>query len=293
MASAKFGNYQANFSGKTDRSKIILVALLVVILVLLLALALVLQSRSASAGKTNEVATEVVVDTTTVTLYSPIAEIVVGASLSGVELQEIMWPSDAIPDGAIQDLTELNGKYAKVNLPYGEPILRSQLTTAPVDAVIKINPGMRAVTIDINAKRSVEGWAMPGSHVDVILTYLDQGELTSKLVVENARVLSTGGDASTAEQRLAAGRRKLQVSNTVTLELSPSNALKIETAQQMGTLSLHLRADEDHRSGGVDEFQGKELSNVQDESEGCKKGKMTIAGIDYWLDCSGQLIEVK
>ena len=182
--------------------------------------------------------------------------------------------------------------FAKRSLAYGQPIVASDLTDSPEGVQIKIRSGMRAVTIDVSAKRGVEGWAMPGSYVDVVLTHVDNGQLTSKVVVENSRILSTGGDASSAKERFASGRRRVKASPTVTLEVSPTHALQIETAQQLGTLSLHLRAEEDHVSGGVESVNQKDLS-VKTEEEGpeCNRGKMLVGGEEFWLDCNGKLVK--
>ncbi len=297
MNNSKFGKQAGTFSIDLNSKKqkfILIGALMTTLLVVVALLVIVLQSRTATATKPQETTETVAanVNNDTVVLFTPAKPVSAGTSLGSVELRELMWPKAELPVGAVDDLALLHNKFAKVDLKYGEPILAASLTDTPEGALIKIKSGMRAVTIDISAKRGVEGWAMPGNSVDVVLTHVDQGQLTSKVVVENSRILSTGGDASTATQRFASGRNKIAASSTVTLEVSPTDALKIETAQQMGTLSLHMRADEDHLTSGIDSVNQADFSEPKkQDGPDCNKGKMKIAGQEYWLDCDGKLVQ--
>lgn len=293
MAAGNFGTLNSGFGQRAGKQRIIVLVLIVLILVLSIALVLILQSKKSEASSQNTNVEEVIDDSATITLYTPAKNIEAGTKFSDVELKEVFWPKNSLPEGAVISLTDLSGKYAKTKMTYGEPITAAMIGDSPPEPeVITIRPGMRAVTIEISSKRSVEGWALPGSRVDVVLTHLDEGRLSSKVVVENARILSAGGDISTAKERLLAGKREIKASPTVTLELNPTDALKIETAQQLGNLSLHLRAPEDNQSGGVDSIDQSNLSNSKKDPE-CNKGKIRVAGKEYWMACDGKLIEVK
>ena len=294
MVKQRFGSStsQLRVNFQKNKNKIVMSAGLVLLLVIFSLLTVLLNQNSATASKTIDDKSNVATDSTTVILYTPTKKILAGADLASVELKEILWPKSEMPVDAVDDINLLNGMFAKKTLSYGQPIVKSDLTDSPDLAIIKIRPGMRAVTIDISAKRGVEGWAMPGSHVDVVLTHVDEGELTSKVVVENSRILSTGGDASSAKERFASGRRRVKASPTVTLELSPVHALKIETAEQLGKLSLHLRAEEDHISGGISSVNQNDLAvNPKAKGPDCNKGKMLVGGEEFWLDCDGKLVK--
>ena len=294
---ARFGTQYPGFGRRRKRETLILVSIAVFAFLLLSVLIVFLYSKNATATRQETVAEEVVPPVAgTITLYTPARDIPTGTKVSEIEFKEIFWPRNSVPDGAVRDLSQMQGMYSKIDIPYGEPILLSDLTSDRNSVrTLEITSGMRAVTIEINAKRGVEGWALPGSRVDIVLTYMEDGNLTSKVVVENARVLSSGGDSSTAEERFPTGRRKVKAAPTVTLEATPTDALKIETAQQLGTLSLHMRAQGDDLSSGVDSVDRNDLSGdipkPKDEST-CRRGKMKIAGKDYLVDCNGDLVEM-
>jgi pilus assembly protein CpaB len=103
-----------------------------------------------------------------------------------------------------------------------------------------LTQGTRALTIPVSAASGGTGLMFPGDHVDVMLTQTFKNEdapLTrrsvSETVVDNLRVLAI--DTST---KPGAGANAI----TVTLELLPQQAEKINVAQELGKLSLTLRS---------------------------------------------------
>jgi Flp pilus assembly protein CpaB len=267
---------------------------------LLIILVVSLSSDSATASKFDEALIEDIAppELGTVTLYTPVNTIHAGQKLTEADFQEVYWPRNSVPDGAIKDLSKIIGSFAANDLSKGEPVKSNHLSNsdgATQSDTLNITQGMRALTIEVNAKRGIEGWALPSTRVDIVLTYLSDGELTSKVVVENAKVLSTGGDSSTANERVGMKKSKVSASSTVTVEVVPRDALKIETAQQMGTLSLHMRAQDDNKSSGVNSFTKNDFESAKNEDgqptkkAQCKRGKMKISGKEYIVDCDGNL----
>ena len=112
----------------------------------------------------------------------------------------------------------------------------------------KLRPGDRAITIAVDSTGAIEGWAQPGNHVDVILTYRDRdlGETKSLIVVEDAVVLSFDGSAAKDKTSVdsVTGRRVRQ--STVTLSVSTGDMLKLSNATSLGTIKLVLRNPDDN-----------------------------------------------
>jgi len=103
-----------------------------------------------------------------------------------------------------------------------------------------LSPGSRAIAIPVATGGASTGLLFPGDRVDVILTQNFRGEATaitrrsvSETVVENLRVLAI--DALDAKGGGSFGR-------TVTLEVTPEQAEKINVATELGKLSLTLRS---------------------------------------------------
>jgi pilus assembly protein CpaB len=127
----------------------------------------------------------------------------------------------------------------------GQPVRRTDIAR-PGDRdflQIVLSPGARAIAIPVATGGASTGLLYPGDRVDVILTQKFNDTATpltrrsvSETVVENLRVLVI--DA--ADTKTTAGNT---FGRTVTLEVMPDQAEKIDVAAELGKLSLTLRSD--------------------------------------------------
>jgi pilus assembly protein CpaB len=165
-----------------------------------------------------------------------------------VEPGEIVRPSD----GARQTKPEIDEETRAVvygaamrpahDTAAGEPIRRGSIVR-PGDRdflQVVLTPGARAIAIPVTTGGASTGLLYPGDRVDVILTQNFKGEGTtitrrsvSETVVENLRVLAI--DALDVKSGGSFGR-------TVTLEVTPEQAEKVNVATELGKLSLTLRS---------------------------------------------------
>ena len=106
-----------------------------------------------------------------------------------------------------------------------------------------LTQGTRALTIPVAGFAGSTGLMFPGDHVDVMLTQTFKNEdapLTrrsvSETVVDNLRVLAIDTSAKPGADAHAI---------SVTLEVVPQQAEKINVAQELGKLSLTLRSVDD------------------------------------------------
>lgn len=148
-------------------------------------------------------------------------------------------------------LSGLRGALVRVYIDAGKPILAGDVLR-PRDrgflaAVLK--PGMRAVSVGVNAVTGVSGLIWPGDHVDVLLTQQVQAaalgqSVFSETVLKNVRVIAidqkiTQGASNGTDKSGATPQQQLY--RTVTLEVTPAGAEKIAVAQRLGPLSLAVR----------------------------------------------------
>jgi len=290
---------KAKSSGPDGRQKVILAAgaLLIACMVAMLVL-FIKQSSNNSQSAQPAVSPSV----GTVTLFIAERPVYIGQKLEDAQLREAMWPRSQIPEGAVRDRAELAGMYAKTDLPAGIPVQRTHLTDTPTAAVLPVTPGNRAVTIDVDATSGLEGLALPGTRVDVVLTYSQEGELTSKVVVQNARVLSLGGNTEPFNQPSAIDGRRAAArpAKTVTLDVTPKDALTIRTGSQLGRLSLVMRSTDDTNASATTEVTANDVGGVvsskpakpQSITPGCTKGFYKINGQEFQLNCDGSRFEM-
>lgn len=163
-----------------------------------------------------------------------------GAELTASMLQEVSWPSEALPNGAFAKIHDIMAGGRRVVLAAvepNEPVLALKITgpgqRATLSALVK--PGMKAVTIRVNDVEGVGGFVLPGDHVDVVLTrQIEKGSATTQVVLQNTRVLAIDQIADERAQ-------KATVAKSVTLEVNTVDAQKLWLASSVGSLSLLLR----------------------------------------------------
>jgi pilus assembly protein CpaB len=234
----------------------------------------------------------------TVTLFKVGRPINAGEVIPAAEVKEVYWAVNQVPEGAIRDRAELKNMYAKVAIPGNSPLQLQQLMDKPVASSLPVTPGNRAVSIEIDATSGIEGQALPGTFVDVVLTYHLNSVLKSKVIVQNTRVLSLQGSTKSVGEIDPAVKKGIPMAaQTITLDVSPRDALAITTSRQLGRLSLMMRYPGDDTVLDVDELDQNdfgEKSLVDNVNIGsrpitsankCIKGRYQINGKDYLLDC--------
>ncbi len=163
-----------------------------------------------------------------------------GTELNASMLQEVPWPSDALPTGAfgkINDIISGGRRVVLAAIEANEPVLALKITGAGQRATLSalVKPGMKAVTIRVNDVEGVGGFVLPGDHVDVVLTrQIEKGSATTQVVLQNTRVLAVD---QIADDRAA----KATVAKSVTLEVDTVEAQKLWLSSSVGSLSLLLR----------------------------------------------------
>jgi len=197
---------------------------------------LVIQERAITVGDKIE----------TVEVVVAAEDITEGKSLTETDLKTKRFTAEAVPAGAFLDADSLFGRVTMMPIFAGEPVMENKL--APIGSAagleVKIQPGMRAMAIPVNDHVGINGFIVPNSRVDVLVTIRpkqNQQEQTAKVFLQNMRVLTAGQHLT----RDANG--KPITASTVTLEVTPEEAELLAVAMHEGILQLALRgyADDD------------------------------------------------
>lgn len=172
-----------------------------------------------------------------------------GVELKPVMLKTVNYPSGAVPEGSFRSAELLVGKNvaprtAVRSLAANEPILAAKLSGSDNKTNLSntLAKGMRAVSIRSSDVVGVGGFALPGDHVDILLTRTvgkgDNETTVTQVLAENSLVL--GVDQMSDQEA-----DKPQVSKAVTVEVSPDQAQAISLGQSVGEVSLMLRPSAD------------------------------------------------
>ena len=153
-----------------------------------------------------------------------------------------MRPASALQPDAISDPTKAIGNLALVTIPAGSQLTASEIgTNAALALPVRLQPGMRAVSIPIDQVKGVSGLIQPGDRVDVIAIPPKVGDDPPKAVtiLRGIRVLAVG---SNLENPSATPSPQEQGSTTITLEVNPKQANLIAWADADSNLRLALRS---------------------------------------------------
>lgn len=220
-----------------------------------------------SFGKSLEVAAQPEeIPTTTVVITT--TEIGEGVFITQEMVQLKAVPTEYVAANAATTLGDVVGKVNKFKCMANQQVTLDQLGSAE-DASITaggrlsytVTPGMRAMTIYVSEITGVAGYVNPGDRVDIISTYdftvkpytvddesaasTEGKEIpikSSSLFLQNVKVLEAG----IITQKLAeAGGMEKTVYTSLTLEVSPEDALKLQFAVTYGQITLLLRAVDD------------------------------------------------
>lgn len=169
---------------------------------------------------------------------------------------QIVKPDDmrwqAWPDGTIsptyiiegrRPLSDFVGAVSRGPISAGEPITEGRVVLSGTRGFMAavLQPGMRAVSVQVTPTSGVSGFVFAGDRVDLILTHAYEKDAVkerqaSETILRDIRIIAM-------DQRLDMRPGEApQVAKTATLEVTPKQVEIIALATEMGKLSLSLRS---------------------------------------------------
>ena len=169
-------------------------------------------------------------------------EIPARVPITAAMLAKATRPAAAIEPDAITDPSKVVGALSLITIPAGGTITLSKVGhPSDMPLPVRLQPGMRAVSIPIDKVKAVSGLIEPGDRVDVIAIPPKTGDVPPPAVaiLRGIRVLAVG---PLLEDSSATPSPENQISTTITLEVTPKQADLIEMADVNTNLRLALRS---------------------------------------------------
>lgn len=167
-----------------------------------------------------------------------------GTMITRAHIKTVAWPAASRLEGSLGDPAQVLDRGAVVAIAANEPITDVKLAAAGAGAGLPptIPPGMRAISVRVNEVIGVAGFVVPGTRVDVLVTFEGRSQSTNdsvaRVVVSNAQVLTAG---TRFDQEKARQDGKPIPTSVVTLLVSPEDAERIALAAAEGRITLTLR----------------------------------------------------
>ena len=169
------------------------------------------------------------VDTETAPVCTAVQAIKAGTVIEAnmLTLQDVPVPLAA--EGAIGTREEAVGKLAVEPIPANGQITAGALASSEPAASLAgaLDAGSRAISVAVDAETGLAGLIRHGDRVDV----LSEG----RAIVENAKVIAVDSSLSETLEEYA----------TVTVQVSPEDAIAIQAAQELAPVRLSMRSAAD------------------------------------------------
>jgi pilus assembly protein CpaB len=191
-----------------------------------------------------KLATPIQILRTADTMYAaPAHALQAGELLKPDSMELVAWPGTIPIDGAFSRTEDAVGREVLFPLEKGQPILERDLSAPGTGTGLasRIPDGMRAVALRSDEVVGVAGFLVPGSHLDVLVTYHPESspEFLTATVLQNVAVLAAGHQSEPDP----AG--KTSDVTIVTLLLNPEQAQRAVLASAQGSIHFVLRNGED------------------------------------------------
>lgn len=194
------------------------------------------------------------------------------------------WPTDDVPETYVlkgaRSQDEMIGAVVRNRIAAGEPIVDGAVVKPGERGFLAavLSPGMRAVSVPINATSSNSGLIFPGDRVDLILTQSlvdsqsDGGmRRVSETVMRDVRIIAMGTETNDDPREGQSNER----AKTATLEVTPRQAEEVTLLTELGKLSLSLRSLADAPPELAALTQGPQLTWDRDVSRVLRSGRVS------------------
>jgi pilus assembly protein CpaB len=191
-----------------------------------------------------------------------------GAAITEADIKVVQWPSELVPAGLVADRNEITSRSALTSITAEEPFFAAKLSSAPGTGFASnaIPKGMRACTIQTSGpSASVAGFVRPGDRVDVLLNLQTHGQQdetgggSTMALLQAVEILAIDDildvDSATMKMWVKDGLA------SVTLLVTPEQAMQLSLGQSAGKLSLALRNGTDTAPIGTEPINLRDINH--------------------------------
>jgi len=194
-------------------------------------------------------------------------------SAESVKLEK--WPRSRLPEGALTNLSEVEGKFTNQQIFAGEPILARKLADSRESFSTTIPPGYRVFDIVGSV-----GYIKPGDHVDILGTFpasSRHGVAETRTVMRNVQVFGIDGNT----KRDTDNKNSASRGSVFQLLVKESQLEALTLANSMAELRMNLRPfgeDSSERTDNGESFLS--WINESEESKAKPVKKEEVAAIE-------------
>src|SRR2546427_632665 len=176
-----------------------------------------------------------------ITVAAAAHDLAIGRRIQADDLKLVTLDRKDLPRGVIVKTSDVVDRAVAVPIVAGEIVLNGKL--APKGSgeglTALIEPGMRAVSVQVNEISGVSGFIQPGTRVDVLFTRtFSNGDAATITILQNVKVIAYGRQLDPSAKL---DPRDTNRPTVATLLVTQEEAQKVVLAGQRGRIQLALR----------------------------------------------------
>src|SRR5436190_3771035 len=187
-------------------------------------------------------------------------DLAIGKRIQADDLKMVTLDRKDLPRGVFVKASDVVDRAVAVPIFAGEIVLNGKLAAkgSGEGLTALIEPGMRAVSVQVNEISGVSGFIQPGTRVDVLFTRVfSNGDAATTTILQNAKVIAYGRQLDPAAR---VDPRDTSRPTVATLLVTQEQAQKLVLAEQRGRIQLALRNGRDVEIAGPSEpVKGSDL----------------------------------
>jgi pilus assembly protein CpaB len=207
-------------------------------------------------------------------------DIALGEVLTSQLLKLEQWPRDKIPNGAISKIEDIEGRRSRTKLYAGEPILENRLLgkgASEQGATALIPKGYRVVPVKVDLVSGGGSMILPGDRVDVLVHVVrdpsrEISETVTRTILQDIKVFAVDDVVDLEKDK---GPSKTIAAKTISLLVTPEQAVKVMLATQMGIINLVMRSPEDDQQTANIQARPGELLGAAAKGERSKESLLS------------------
>ena len=173
-------------------------------------------------------------------------------------VNELTIPRSALVDGAVEQLDEIDGRYATTDIVVGEQLLGVRFSVERRNVLLNVPPDRQAMAVEVVASRGVAGFVQPSDHVSILARASGDGaDATVGYLVQDVLVMAVGqsvaGSPSASKLEPQSDQRLV-----LTLSVTAVDAEKIAYAAMQGELYFTLLPE----GQGAQQAPGRNAANL-------------------------------
>jgi pilus assembly protein CpaB len=176
-------------------------------------------------------------------------DLAIGKRLQADDLKLLTLDRKDLPKGSFLKSADVIDRAVATPVSAGEVLLNAKLAAkgSGEGLTALIEPGMRAVSVQVNEISGVSGFIQPGTHVDVRFTRVfSSGDAATTTILQNVKVIAYGRQLDPSAKLDPKDTARTTVA---TLLATQDQAQKLVLAAQRGRIQLVLRNGLDDQVG--------------------------------------------